>query len=466
MEVPPNTQLPISEETSPIIDILDRQPFVDQLMNLLEMLSDARSSCTFALNGQWGTGKTFVLNMLERQLRNYKGGTQYLVFHYNCWQYDYYEEPLVAIIGAMLAEIDEYMHLVDPKIRKIVGSGCNAAKKVLREIAISFVKNKIGTDFEDIVNAVPEEKDNSQKSCEYDKFYAFSQAMSIAQTKLETLSRDQTLVIVVDELDRCLPNYAIKVLERLHHLFSDVENAVVILSIDKMQLDNTIAQIFGTKINTTAYLKKFISFETSLNSGTIEANFKKKYQNYFILFEDCPFKSSFSIDRYFSSLFSGIEIRTQERLMERIELIHKLLFGEEKKDYSFLCFELMILVFSYKQQLLSEKGTHPLPKCPLYIKLDRNFSLVIRTNNMFTSLDEYMLDWLKHQDIQYILNQDKGYLCFEDSIDIPQLMLCYSCVIYGTENEICNLENTLKPITYEDYIRDFNEILKMLDIIK
>ena len=46
------------------------------------------------------------------------------------------------------------------------------------------------------------------------------------------MSEEHTVVIVVDELDRCQPDYAIKTLERLHHLFCDLENIIVILSID------------------------------------------------------------------------------------------------------------------------------------------------------------------------------------------------------------------------------------------
>lgn len=38
------------------------------------------------------------------------------------------------------------------------------------------------------------------------------------------MSEDKCIVIVVDELDRCFPEYLIKVLERLYHLFSDIEN--------------------------------------------------------------------------------------------------------------------------------------------------------------------------------------------------------------------------------------------------
>ena len=59
----------------------------------------------------------------------------------------------------------------------------------------------------------------TEEQHEYDKYYAFHKVVKKAREELSKLAEDQTLVIVVDELDRCLPDYAIKILERLHHLF-------------------------------------------------------------------------------------------------------------------------------------------------------------------------------------------------------------------------------------------------------
>ena len=111
--------LPIVVSESPFpIDILDRQEVAKQLLDLLTTLSESQSSCTFALNGKWGSGKTFLLNMLEPQLRDYQAGEKFMVFHYNCWQYDYYTEPLIAIVSAMLDNMDEYKHIFQAKLWK------------------------------------------------------------------------------------------------------------------------------------------------------------------------------------------------------------------------------------------------------------------------------------------------------------------------------------------------------------
>ena len=89
IDVIPNGGYPlavVADEELPL-DLLNRQGIIEQLMQLLNIISDKRSSCTFALNGTWGTGKTFVLNRLMKQLLDYQDGEKFYVFHYNCWQY-------------------------------------------------------------------------------------------------------------------------------------------------------------------------------------------------------------------------------------------------------------------------------------------------------------------------------------------------------------------------------------------
>lgn len=83
-------------------------------------------------------------------------------------------------------------------------------------------------------------------------------------------------------MDRCLPAYAIKILERLHHIFYGIDNVIVIISIDRNQLEYSIKQIYGEKVNVDKYLKKFIDFSLKLDNGEINKNFKENIMNIFV----------------------------------------------------------------------------------------------------------------------------------------------------------------------------------------
>lgn len=70
----------------------------------------------------------------------------------------------------------------------------------------------------------------------------------------------------------CL-DYAIKVLERLHHLLKGIPNITVIIAIDQKQLENSVKQIFGEKTEASQYLKKFIDFTLKLDKGKMTKGF-------------------------------------------------------------------------------------------------------------------------------------------------------------------------------------------------
>ena len=46
------------------LDVLNRDEFVDNLLQVMENISDNKASTCFALNGIWGSGKSFVLDTL------------------------------------------------------------------------------------------------------------------------------------------------------------------------------------------------------------------------------------------------------------------------------------------------------------------------------------------------------------------------------------------------------------------
>lgn len=452
----------VSEKPMPI-DLLNRQTIVDQMIHLLDILSASRSSCTFALNGKWGSGKTFVLNMLERQLREYQDGEKYIVFHYNCWQYDYYEEPLVAIIAAMLDSLNDQTNLFSPDTHESFRRKIAAAKPILKTIAASFAKNKLGVDPTDIftlageaVSAAEQAKGKIEDEHAYDQYYAFKEVIQSAKAELEKLAATQMVVIVVDELDRCLPSYAIKVLERLHHLFYSLENVSVLLAVDKLQLDTTVKQIFGENTNVTTYLKKFINFELTLDVGKIEGSFTERYADYIALFDETLLETNFSIDKFVAALFSDIEIREQERLMDRIKTVHQMLFPQEKKDYSFMCFELLWLVFSEQYGL---KKSFPI------IFENGRFKMY---RDQFPRFSEYMYNEWRNISIGYGNSPDeKAAYVFPTPVDIPQLLIWYLRQMSPNSSVHYQLySDQPRFATFQKYLEEFKQIDALLQLIK
>ncbi|MHC1722167.1 MAG: P-loop NTPase fold protein [Aminipila sp.] len=297
----------------------------------------------------------------------YKADNKYMVFHYNCWRYDYYEEPSVAIIAAMLEQIEKEESLFGQEIDGVLKAGWGKAKEVIGEIAGEFSKNKIGINLVEVVKEIKEDKDKiDNEAVQFDNLFSFRKTLDNTRKKIKELAKEKTLIIVVDELDRCLPEYAIKVLERLHHLFAEINNVIVVLAIDSGQLVQSVLQIYGHETQVDDYLKKFIDFTLVLDKGKGNGKFKIKYNSYFNKFNDLNEQDEQKFEELFLEFFNIVDIRTQEKLISKAELIHNLVYTDKKLDRALLGIELMYSFFAYKQNseniqwiLEINKATYP-----------------------------------------------------------------------------------------------------------
>lgn len=332
------------------IDLLNREEFVGNVVKVVNELSDNKKSCCFAIEGGWGIGKTFVIEDVEEQLSELQSEEtktdKYFVFHYNCWQHDYYDEPAVAIIAAMLASIREDETIFSKDIDNTIKAGYEFAKKKIKEIAGLYIENKIGINLISFTEEIRDNKDKiNDAENEFDEMFNFSQTIEKVRKKLKEVAEERTIVLFVDELDRCIPQYAIKVLERLHHIFYGLDNVVVIMAIDRKQLEHSVEEMFGTRkdessIDVERYLKKFIDFSVVLDNGRINECYWEKYRAYFDKFVIEQVQDEKEITKILSKLFSTIDIRRQEKLIEKANTVHSLVCNE-KLDISVWVFEVM-----------------------------------------------------------------------------------------------------------------------------
>ncbi len=344
------------------IDILERQPIVTQIIELIRTIAGNGKSCTFSIDGHWGCGKTYLLSMLEEQLSLYQApnaaGDRYIIFHYNCWQYDFYEEPAIAIVSAIKSEINRYNRIL-PELPETVQKGLKITGNIGKRLLESYLESKIGCNPIELLNEIADTEDSKSRdlSSDYDKYFEFKEALDATREELAKLATGKPIILVIDELDRCMPQYAIKVLERIHHLFDENSNIIVILAIDHCQLERTVQQIFGDssssdddaqKIMAQDYLRKFINFTVSLDYGKLSNKFLERYKPYVDLFDVTTEEDKKFIEELVVSLFTGIDVRAQERIMEKTETLHSLCFSGEKHP-GILCFELMHEVLAFKK---------------------------------------------------------------------------------------------------------------------
>ena len=119
-------------------------------MQLTENIANSKNSVSFAINGKWGCGKSFVLDMFEKRLsvvQSEETNTdKYFIVRYNCWKYDYYDEPLVAIVASMLETIEQKTKLLKEEDRTKLNGVLRAIGTTLLSLTSSAIKEKTGID--------------------------------------------------------------------------------------------------------------------------------------------------------------------------------------------------------------------------------------------------------------------------------------------------------------------------------
>ena len=137
-------------------DVLDREAFVKQIVDLVLVLSEKRKNCCFAIEGEWGSGKSFVLENIQECLQPEQseetGTDRFFIVRYDCWKYDYYEEPIVAIISVLRDQIDQYINLLTDDAKRAL---LKTVKNAITKIAVETIKLKTGIDIDGVAE-VPE----------------------------------------------------------------------------------------------------------------------------------------------------------------------------------------------------------------------------------------------------------------------------------------------------------------------
>lgn len=260
-------------------DCLNRDEYINSIDSIIKQLISTNSNCCFAIDGKWGSGKTYIIKALEKKYNDCNDNSnnnKYNVFYYDCWKYDYYEEPLIAIIASMYDCIYN-----NPKILKDTKSALNDIKNIALDLVNGIIKNKYGVDvLSSLYRSDIQNKSKEQEIHAYDDNYGLKNSIDLIRRKISKIAAETPIIIFVDEIDRCQPQYAITVLERLHHIFYGLENVIIILSIDVNQLEKSIKEIFGLESDTDKYLRKIINFKIPLDNGDISDLIFNKFSEY------------------------------------------------------------------------------------------------------------------------------------------------------------------------------------------
>ncbi len=248
-------------------DLLELSGLAKRLEKFIEVEHQfVHGSLVLALSSKFGSGKTTFLKMWKSSLesRDNKDGNP-LVVSLNAWESDYYGDPLFAIISGLVKGLEDSGERAESLI--------SAAKDVgwfATAIGGQIVRKFTGIDAV-AAGDLAEKKKAKRKgtgSVPSDTFSIY-QGRKDAMNKLKesikkfVAASEPRVLFLVDELDRCRPDYAISYLETIKHIF-DMQGAVFILAADRQQLENSAKTAFGPNLDFEEYYRKFVHREITL----------------------------------------------------------------------------------------------------------------------------------------------------------------------------------------------------------
>ena len=253
------------------IDIPAEEPFRNDLLSrkepaetLTHLVGSIEGPCVLAVDAEWGAGKTTFLKLWAQHLRNNK----FPVVEFNAWETDHSGDPFIALSSELMEGLQQHLNKTDRRIEEVK----TAVMEVLRctvpgvvRLATAGILDLGTLEEKEISNALASHASDqlvrykaAQKSID-----KFKEILQKAANGLSQSTGDKPLILMIDELDRCRPTYAVQLLEVAKHLFS-VHRVVFVLAINRSELAHSIRALYGQGFNADGYLRRFFDADFRL----------------------------------------------------------------------------------------------------------------------------------------------------------------------------------------------------------
>ena len=287
------------------IDYLNFDYLVQAVENIV--MDDALTPSTIGVYGDWGSGKSSLMQMVEKSLKE-KYKEEVACIHFNGWLFEGYEDAKTAFCGTILEELHAHKTIpskvkgqITSLLKKIDGKkilmkggslaldviltgGIGSLASLTVDSIASTLKNKIeGVTADDIRDALKDFKKDSedQKRVEVKNF----------QKDFESILKDSKLkrmVVFVDELDRCKPDTVLDIFEAMR-LFLFVKGSSFVIGADSRLIDYAIKSRYnnipGNNLDISKeYLEKLIQYPVTIPQ--LDKNELEKYLTCLLLEKD------------------------------------------------------------------------------------------------------------------------------------------------------------------------------------
>ncbi|WP_415894915.1 P-loop NTPase fold protein [Neptuniibacter sp. PT34_22] len=255
-------------------DLFRRKPFAESLTNLV---IQAEGPLVISLDAPWGEGKTTFVKQWRGML---KKDENIASMYFDAFEGDYQDDAFLAISAEVYAYSKEKLYAQGDNEKKALTQFKTATINVSKALAKAGAKTAIkassasfldGSELENISAGVSAELGKLTDKLIDDALEKHTEnknSFTTFKIALETLGRElssegKPFIVIIDELDRCRPDFALNLLEKIKHVFS-TSNVIFVLVNNSEQLARSVEYTYGQGINAHNYLHKFITLSLKL----------------------------------------------------------------------------------------------------------------------------------------------------------------------------------------------------------
>ncbi|HRJ61455.1 MAG TPA: P-loop NTPase fold protein [Azospirillaceae bacterium] len=257
-------------------DIFGLKPFGERLAMIVENNDEPQ---VIAIDGEWGSGKSVFARQWAGLLRQRRTP----VIEFDAFANDYNDDAFIALAGAVIAHAKEVQQGDDHgTIKAFIDKTAKVGRALIpvgvklgvKALTLGAVDLSDGRDFEQAMEAaaadtgtylekeLADRLNKAQSATQMMK--GFGEALSgLAKTLAQWERPEETdvkprLVVIIDELDRCKPSFALDLLEKIKH-FYNVDGVSFVLVTNLKQIEAAVKGRYGADTDAATYLQKFIS---------------------------------------------------------------------------------------------------------------------------------------------------------------------------------------------------------------
>lgn len=274
--------------------------------------------------------------------------------YFDAFANDYQKDPFLALASELYELVEDEGDTKKEEFKEKAGNAIKSLTRGALKIGVRAVSGGLfdglaidsvekeaselmSKEVDNIVGDIFDNSKEDKKSLE--NFRKYLEQMAIDE------GDGQPIIFIIDELDRCRPDFALELIEQIKHIFS-VKGITFLLVLNRKQLEASVKDRYGNDIDSILYLQKFVKLWLNLPRSSEKHNDNgEKYLKFAFesMKEEDEFKNSYILPTLIQFVkLKKLSYRTIEQILTYFAIVHNMSPSKKYDDYqvviAFICY--------------------------------------------------------------------------------------------------------------------------------